>query len=76
MKNAKSGTGAYTNYYLTSEPAEKLGGNAAVTVLQDLDFCYLVQIGENIRCVDKELISQKKWSSGSSGGAEWSDPVM
>ena len=73
---AKSNTGAYTNYYLTGEPAEKLGNNTKVTVLHDLDFCYLVQIGENIRYLDKELVSEKKWSSGSSGGAEWSDPVM
>ena len=43
---AQSGTGAYTNYYLVGEPAEKLGKNAVVTVLYDLDFCYLVQIGE------------------------------
>lgn len=73
---AKSKTGAYTNYYLTGEAAEKLSANTKVTVLYDLEFCYLVQIGENLRFVDKELVSEKKWSSGSSGGAEWSDPVM
>lgn len=73
---AKGKTGAYTNYYLTGEPAETLGNNTKVTVLYDLEFCYLVQIGDNIRYLDKELVSQKKWSSGSSGSAEWSDPVM
>lgn len=73
---AKSKTGAYTNYYLTGEAAESLSSNTKVTVLWDLDFCYMVQIGENIRFLDKELVSEKKWSSGSSGGAEWSDPVM
>ena len=75
---AKSGTEAYASYYLYGEPVQTLSANTQVTVLQDLDNCYLVQIGDACYCVAKELIKAEKWASGggSSGEAEWSDPVM
>lgn len=65
----------YGNYYLSGNPVMQPNSNTVVTVLQDLGTCYLVSIGEQIGYMAKGEVSES-YINYSSGGGEWSDPVM
>lgn len=58
----------YTNLYLTGEPAQKLTTNTKVEVLDDLGYCYVVQVEEIIGFIKPEKVSKWRYSSGGSGG--------
>lgn len=74
---AHSQAGLYNNYYLTGEPVTKLSANTSVHILCDLGNCYLVIAGDTTGYMDKGQVSETYITySGSSGGGEWSDPVM
>lgn len=55
----------YDNFYLTGE-GQTMATNTEVQVLEDLDTCYLVQVGEVTGYARKNLVS--KWPAGSGGG--------
>lgn len=60
----------YTNLYLSGEPAQKLTTNTEVTVLDDLGYCYVVQLEETVGFVKQDRISKWRISSGGSGDDE------
>ena len=72
---ARYNTALYENYKLTGESAKTLKTNTELTILDELDGCYLVQAGEDTGYIAKKQAS--KWritskpktdESGSSGG--------
>ena len=70
----------YDNFYLQGE-GTILASNTAVHVLCDLGDCYLVTVDETTGYIAKDYVSLTRssggsGSGGSSGGAEWSDPVL
>ena len=60
----------YTDLYLTSEPTQKLTTNTEVEVLDDLGYCYVVQLEEAVGFAKQEQISKWRISSGGSGDDE------
>lgn len=69
----------YDNYYLAGNPVSELNTNTAVHVVCDLGNCYLVNIGEDIGYMNKDLVSETKIvysGGGGNSGGEWSDPVL
>ena len=72
---ARWGTALYGSYKLTGEPGEALKTNTELTILDELENCYLVQVGEDTGYIAKKQASQwritskpKTDDSGSSGG--------
>ena len=75
---ARWGTALYGSYKLTGAPGETLKTNTELTVLDELEGCYLVQAGEDTGYIAKKqaskyrIVSQPKSSGGggssSSGG--------
>lgn len=74
---AKKNAPLYDNYYLSGEKIKQLSTNTKVQVITDLEFCYLVQIGEDFGYMAKDRISKTKinTSSGNTGG-DWTPPAM
>jgi uncharacterized membrane protein YgcG len=82
---AKRNTPYYDNYHMLEEPMGNLRVNTVLSVLCELDYCYLVNLDDVLWFVPKDQISTKKintsGSSGSSGGSDsgtssdWTDPV-
>jgi uncharacterized membrane protein YgcG len=60
----------YTNLYLSGEPAQKLITNTEVMVLDDLGYCFVVQVEETVGFIKPERISKWRISSGGSGDDE------
>ena len=71
---ARWGTALYGSYKLTGEPSETLKTNTELTILDELENCYLVQAGEDTGYIAKKqaskwrITSKPKTDSGSSGG--------
>ena len=71
---ARWGTALYGSYKLTGEPSETLKTNTELTILDELENCYLVQTGEDTGYIAKKqaskwrITSKPKTDSGSSGG--------
>lgn len=59
----------YDNYHLAGEPVEYLIQNAQIDVLDDLGYCYVVQVGKLKGFMNKTRLSQWYISSGDSAGA-------
>lgn len=68
---------AYDNPYLTGEPAQRLKTNTEMTILEDLGYCYVAEIEDEIFCLRPERVSKWKATSGghsnSDGGSGGSD---
>ena len=56
----------YGDFRLLGSPVDKLNTNAKVQVLYELDRCYMVQIGETIGFMEKEMVNNAPYSSGGS----------
>lgn len=71
---ARWGTALYGSYKLTGEPSETLKTNTELTILDELENCYLVQTGEDTGYIAKKqaskwrITSKPKTDGGSSGG--------
>lgn len=71
---ARWGTALYGSYKLTGEPSETLKTNTELTILDELENCYLVQAGEETGYIAKKqaskwrITSKPKTDGGSSGG--------
>ena len=71
---ARWGTALYGSYKLTGEPSETLKTNTELTILDELENCYLVQAGEDTGYIAKKqaskwrITSKPKTDGGSSGG--------
>jgi uncharacterized membrane protein YgcG len=57
----------YTDLHLTGEPARKLTTNTKVEVLDDLGYCYVVQVEETVGYIRTERLTKWPISSGGSG---------
>ena len=73
---ARYNTALYENYKLTGEAAKQLKTNTELTILDELETCYLVQAGEDTGYIAKAQASKwritskpKSDDSGSSGGS-------
>ena len=71
----------FDNYYLSGKQVKKLSVNTKVQVVCDLEWCYLVQIGEEFGYLAKDQVSQTKINTSSgggsnSGGGDWTPPAM
>lgn len=76
---SKKNAPLFDNYYLSGKQVKKLSVNTKVQVICDLEWCYLVQIGEEFGYLAKDQVSQTKinTSSGSSNsGGDWTPPAM
>lgn len=79
---AKKNAPLFDNYYLSGKQIKKLSVNTKVQVICDLEWCYLVQIGEEFGYLAKDKVSQTKIKTGSgggssnSGGGDWTPPAM
>lgn len=65
----------YGNYLLTGEALQSLSLNKKVEVLEDLKYCYLVQVGDTVGFMAKDKVSKNyiQYSSGGGGGADGGD---
>ena len=79
----------YDNPYLMGEPVRKLSTNTKVEVLDDLGYCYVVQVDEVVGYISVSRVSKWPFSSGSgkdnggsggsggsSGGADGGDITL
>lgn len=63
-------------YLLDTDP-DALNTNAQLTVLQELEACYLVEFDGKLGYVRKDMVSTTRSSGGSgNSGGEWSPPVL
>lgn len=64
-------------YLLDTDP-DALNTNAQLTVLQELEACYLVEFEGKLGYVPKDMVSATRSSGGGggNGGGEWSPPVL
>ena len=63
-------------YLLDTDP-DALNTNAQLTVLQELEACYLVEFDGKLGYVRKDMVSTTRSSGGSGNtGGEWSPPVL
>jgi len=60
----------YGNYQLTGEPAKTLGMNTQMEVLDELKYCYVVKLEEEIGYILKEQVNKNyiRYSGGGGGG--------
>ena len=65
---AKSNASLYDNYKLSGEPAQTLSKNTELSVLAELNECYLVQKEETFGYVKKAEVSDSYIRSSSGGG--------
>lgn len=86
---AKYGASLYEDFYLQKNE-KSLPVNAEIHVLEDLQTCYYVRVGEDFGYIEKGLVSREKIqasipddSAGGQGiggesynGQEWSDPIL
>lgn len=72
---AYGGAKLYGNYQLTGEPMEKLNMNTQIQVLDELDYCYVVQVGEKAGFIRKTEVSRHyiQYSGGGGSGADGGD---
>ncbi len=73
---AKKNAPLFDNYYLSGKQVKDLSVNTKVQVVCDLQWCYLVQIGEDFGYMAKDQISEKKIDTSSSGGSDWTPPAL
>lgn len=73
---AKRNAPLFDNYYLSGKQVKDLSVNTKVQVVCDLQWCYLVQIGEDFGYMAKDQISETKISTSSSGGSDWTPPAL
>ncbi len=68
---AKSGAALYDNYQLRGTPVASLSTNTECKVIDELDYCYIVQSGEELRYVSKDQLSKTRivYYGGGGGGA-------
>lgn len=67
---AKNKAGFYDNYRLQGEAVQTLKTNTEIQVLDELDYCYVVQLEESIGFISKEQVSKKRITYG--GGGDYS----
>ena len=65
--------GVYDNFYLLGEPLDKLSTNKRVRVLEELETCYLVEVGETTGYMRKDMVSKSKIETNTE---EWSPPAL
>lgn len=68
----------FENLYLLGDPMNRPVVNTVVRVVEELEYCYLVQIGDISGYMAKEMVSVNKVhidTSGGSGG-DWTPPIM
>lgn len=74
----------YDNFYLQGEGTQ-LSTNTAIHVVADLETCYLTTVEDAYGYIAKDMVSENRIvtggapsdsDGGSSGGQEWSDPVL
>ena len=77
---AKKNAPLFDNYYLSGKQLKKLSVNTKVQVICDLQWCYLVQIGEDFGYIAKDRVSETKIKSNSGGssnsGGDWTPPAL
>lgn len=73
---AQSNAPVYSGYYCNGTPLRQLPINTRVTVLCDLEWCYLVSVEGSNCYMAKDQVSETQLTVYSGGGAEWSDPVL
>ena len=78
---SKKNAPMFDNYYLSGKQVKKLSVNTKVQIVCDLEWCYLVQIGEEFGYLAKDQVSPTKISTssgggGNSGGGDWTPPAM
>lgn len=69
---AKGSTAFYGNYQLFGSPLSTLGLNTACQVVDELDHCYVVKIGEDSGFIQKDQLSKNRivyYGGGGGGGA-------
>ena len=79
---ARYNTALYSGYTMTGEPVRTLKTNTALTILDELEECYLVQVGEDTGYIVKTqagkwpITDQPQNEGGSSGGQDGGDIQM
>ena len=71
---AQSNAPLYDNYLLTGKALQSLSQNKKVEVLEDLQYCYMVKVGETLGFMAKNKVSKSYiQSSGGGGSADGGD---
>lgn len=77
---SKKNAPLFDNYYLSGKQLKKLSVNTNVQVICDLQWCYLVQIGEDFGYIAKDQVSETKIKTSSGGssnsGGDWTPPAL
>lgn len=72
----------YSDYWLIGEPIAELNPNDEMTVVADLDGCYLVDFNGAMGYIFSDMVSDTQtvvsYDTGGGGGgsAEWTEPAM
>ena len=72
----------YDNYMCRGEPAKSLYGNMKISIIGELDNCYIVDAEGLIGYMLKEKVSETRiptgggGGSGGGGGGEWTPPAL
>lgn len=75
---ARNGSAFYSEYQLRNQ-IQQLRTNTKITVLDELPYCYVVEIDGQIGYMNLESVSKSRFSSGGGGGGgggEWTPPAM
>lgn len=62
----------YDNFHLAGEPVQQLKQDTEVKVLDDLGYCYVVQVEENCGYMNKSSLARWRSSTGGDGGSHGS----
>lgn len=69
-------TEVYDNFYLTGEPVQKLNQNTNVEVLEELRYCYVVRVEDQMGFMNKKSLSRWPISSGGGAGEDGGDIIL
>ena len=72
---AKGNTSFYENYQLMGTPKSTLGLNASCAILDELDYCYVARVGEEMGFIKKDEVSKNYivYRPSGGGGADGGD---
>ena len=73
---ATSNAALYTNYQLMGAVQANLGMNTQIVILDELDYCYVVKVGEESGFIVKEQVSKSYIQYSGGGGRYWTPPAL
>ena len=75
---AKQNAPYFDNYHMVGDPIGNLSVNTILSILCELDYCYIVNLDGAVWFVPKDQISTTKFRSDGNNrdGGDWTDPAL